>query len=195
MASDNHPLLRKARKVTGKSLVFRNAVVADAEFIISLRTDEEKSRYLSYTSPDTQAQRDWLEQYGHAENQAYFIIESLTGEPLGTIRLYDPRGCSFCWGSWILKSGRPSGAAMESALMVYSYAVDHLGFRAAHFDVRRGNEKVWQFHERFGAVRVSEDELDYFYELGLDAIRDSLEKYKKHLPQPVAVEWLNASPI
>jgi len=187
--TDNQPRLRKASKVTGKSLVFRNASVADAEFIISLRTDEEKSRYLSYTSPDVQMQREWLQKYAHVDDQAYFIIESISGEPLGTIRLYDPRGESFCWGSWILKSGRPSGAAMESALMVYSYAVDHLGFRAAHFDVRRGNEKVWQFHERFGAVRVREDELDYFYDLGLDAIRNSLDKYRRSLPEPVTVEW------
>lgn len=187
--TDNQPRLRKASKVTGKSLVFRNASVADAEFIISLRTDEDKSRYLSYTSPDVQMQREWLQKYAHVDDQAYFIIESMSGEPLGTIRLYDPRGESFCWGSWILKSGRPSGAAMESALMVYSYAVDHLGFRAAHFDVRRGNEKVWQFHERFGAVRVREDELDYFYDLGLDAIRNSLDKYRRSLPEPVTVEW------
>lgn len=187
--TDNQPRLRKASKVTGKSLVFRNASVADAEFIISLRTDEEKSRYLSYTSPDVQMQREWLQKYAHVDDQAYFIIESISGEPLGTIRLYDPRGESFCWGSWILKSGRPSGAATESALMVYSYAVDHLGFRAAHFDVRRGNEKVWQFHERFGAVRVREDELDYFYDLGLDAIRNSLDKYRRSLPEPVTVKW------
>lgn len=51
---------------------------------------------------------------------------------------------------------------MESALTVYAYAVDHLGFTAAHFDVRRGNERVWKFHERFGAVRVDENEEDYF---------------------------------
>lgn len=51
---------------------------------------------------------------------------------------------------------------MESALMVYAYAVDHLGSKAAHFEVRKGNERVWQFHERFGAVRTSETDLEYY---------------------------------
>lgn len=184
-------VIRKALKVRGKSLVFRNAGVEDAAFILSLRTDEERSRYLSHTSPDVRAQQEWLATYAVASDQAYFIIESLDGTPLGTVRLYDPKADSFCWGSWILKRERPSWAAMESALMVYSYAVDHLGFCRAHFDVRKGNEKVWMFHERFGAVRVAENELDYFYELSLDAIRASLEKYRKYLPESVSVEWLN----
>lgn len=191
MMNDDVFVIRKALKVRGKSLVFRNAGVGDAEFILSLRTDEDRSRYLSHTSPDVRVQQDWLAKYAEASDQAYFIIESLDGTPLGTVRLYDPKGDSFCWGSWILRRDRPSSAAMESALMVYSYAVDHLDFRRSHFDVRKGNEKVWTFHERFGAVRVAENELDYFYELGLDAIRASLEKYRKYLPEPVSVEWLN----
>lgn len=191
MVNDDSFVIRKALRVIGKSLAFRNAAVGDAEFILSLRTDEDRSRYLSYTSPDLRAQQDWLAKYAEASDQAYFIIESLEGEPFGTVRLYDSKGDSFCWGSWILKRDRPSWAAMESALMVYSYAVDHLGFHRSHFDVRKGNEKVWTFHERFGAVRVAENELDYFYELGLDAIRTSLAKYRKYLPESVSVEWLN----
>lgn len=50
---------------------------------------------------------------------------------------------------------------MESALIVYAYAVDHLGFQAAHFEMRKGNESVWQFHERFGAERLSENEHEF----------------------------------
>src|SRR5690606_12411597 len=144
--------LRKAARVVGKTLAFRNAEVKDAAFILSLRTDAEKSRYLSAVSGELAEQEAWLERYAEADDQAYFIIE-YQDEPIGTVRLYDPQGDSFCWGSWILHSSRPGQAAMESALMVYAYAIDHLGFTAAHFDVRKGNERVWQFHERFGAVR------------------------------------------
>jgi RimJ/RimL family protein N-acetyltransferase len=184
-------LLKKAHKVIGHTLAFRNVSEGDAEFILTLRTDIDKSKYLSTTNPDIHAQRTWLRNYQQDEKQAYFIIESLTGESLGTVRLYDPKGASFCWGSWILKSGRPSGAAIESALMVYSYALDQLGFMASHFDVRRENERVWQFHERMGATRVIETESDYFYGIGHDAIRASMQRYHRYLPSPVTVEWLN----
>lgn len=181
------PSLRKAKWVTGKTLAFRNATVADAEFILSLRVDENRSRFLSKVAPDLDAQKAWLENYEKSDDQAYFIIES-QGESIGTVRLYDPQEESFCWGSWILADGRPSHAAMESALMVYAYAGDHLGFTASHFDVRKGNERVWQFHERFGAKRFGETNLDYLYRLNLAAIRTARLRYQKFLPNGVNVE-------
>ncbi len=186
MTAQSSPKLRKALKVVGKTLTFRDVEVKDAAFILSLRTDADKSRYLSAVSGDLAEQEAWLERYAKSDDQAYFIIE-YQDEPIGTIRLYDPQGDSFCWGSWILKNSRPSQAAMESALMVYSYAVDHLGFKASHFEVRKGNERVWQFHERFGARRTSETDLDYFYSLDFEAIRNSLDNYKRFLEESVHV--------
>jgi RimJ/RimL family protein N-acetyltransferase len=186
MSAKLWPTIRKAAQVKGKTLIFRNATVDDADFILSLRTDQEKSRYLSTTSSDSNKQRLWLESYSVADDQAYFIIE-FNSEPIGTVRLYDARQNSFCWGSWILKAGSPTQAAIESALMVYAYAVDHLGFRAAHFDVRKGNESVWQFHERFGARRISETNIDYFYKLDFQSIKASCARYSKFLPEGLTV--------
>jgi len=183
------PRLRKAARVMGKTLAFRDAGPQDAAFILSLRTDPEKSRYLSATPADVAAQRAWLTRYAVADDQAYFIID-YQGAPVGTVRLYDAREYSFCWGSWILADGRPQQAAMESALMVYAYALDHLGFTAAHFDVRKGNERVWQFHERFGARRVAETELDYLYTLDQAAISESRRRYARFLPDGVTVACL-----
>ena len=180
------PSIRKAKRVMGKTLSFRDATVADAAFILSLRTDEIKSRYLSSVSADLNAQQTWLRGYEDSQVQAYFIIE-YQDEPIGTVRLYYAQQDSFCWGSWILKDGRPSQAAMESALMVYSYAVDDLGFQAAHFDVRKGNERVWKFHERFEAQRIAETEVDYLYTLSRQSIERSRINYSKFLPNDVAV--------
>ena len=73
--------------------------------------------------------------------------------------------------------------------MVYAFALDHLGFTAAHFDVRKGNERVWQFHERFGAARVGETELDYLYCLEQAEISESRRRYAKFLPHGVTVVW------
>lgn len=178
--------LRKAARVVGKTLNFRNATVDDAAFILSLRTDAGKARYLSAVSGELAKQEAWLERYAHADDQAYFIIEN-QGTPIGTVRLYDPQGESFSWGSWILHSSRPSQAAMESALMVFAYAADHLEFKAAHFEVRKGNERVWQFHERFGAVRTSETELDYHYKIEAAAIAASRSRYRRFLDGSVTV--------
>ncbi|WP_169517046.1 GNAT family N-acetyltransferase [Azohydromonas australica] len=174
----------------GKTLAMRDAAPADAEFILGLRIDARKSRYLSAVSGRLPDQQAWLERYQHGSGEAYFVIESLAGHPLGTVRLYDAQGPSFCWGSWILVDGCPSGAAVESALMVYAYALDTLGFTAAHFQVQRGNESVRAFHERFGAVLNETDEHEYRFTLSLEAIRASMRRYARFLPGPLMVEGL-----
>lgn len=104
MAEPSTPKLRKAARVTGNTLVFRNAETRDAGFILGLRTDVEKSKFLSPVSDRLSDQEDWLGRYAADDNQAYFIIE-YSNHPIGTVRLYDERQDSFCWGSWILFIG------------------------------------------------------------------------------------------
>lgn len=181
------PRLRKARVIRGRTLVFRDAAESDAEFILSLRTNSENARFLSATSVDIESQLQWLRRYAASDDQAYFIVES-GSRNIGTVRLYDARGDSFCWGSWILVSDAPNSASIESALMVYAYAVDELDFRRSHFDVRKANKSVWRFHERFGAERVAETEKDFFYQISLEAIRKAMSRYRKYLPLPLAIE-------
>lgn len=179
--------IAKARRVEGNTLAFRDADATDAEFILSLRTDAVKSKYLSQTSAVLSDQVSWLEGYANRSNEAYFIIETLSGERLGTVRLYDGRGDSFCWGSWIVKDGAPRSTAVESALMVYAYAIDILGYTNCHFDVRKDNERVCQFHERFGAERTGETQLDYLYTLTGEAIAQARKHLSRFLPNGLRV--------
>lgn len=176
--------LKKCSRISGHRLDLRDAAVSDAEFILSLRIDELKSRFLSKTVPDLVKQQDWLRAYQSSQGQAYFILESRGGEKIGTVRMYDGNGDSFCWGSWLIVQGAPSSTAIESALIVYQYGL-LLGFRAAHFDVRKGNKSVWQFHEKFGATKVGETDKDFIYSIDEAAIRKSLDRYRKYLPMSI----------
>lgn len=176
----------KANAIRGNKIFFRNAIINDAEFILSLRTSESKSKFISKTEFDVMKQRQWLEEYSLDNTQAYFIILDNESKNIGTVRIYDIEGDSFCWGSWILAQNAPSSAAIESALIIYSYALE-LGFRQAHFDVRKGNHSVCRFHERFGAVKISESELDNFYTIDINQIESSLLKYKKYLPEGIVI--------
>jgi len=180
--------IKKSLRIVGKTLAFRNAGVEDAEFIYGLRIDEDKSRHLSKVSGEIESQRKWLLGYQERTDEAYFIIVSLDDEPLGTVRLYGAEDDRFCWGSWILKDGAPANAAIESALMVYDYALNHLGFHSAYFQVHKANLSVCKFHERFGAVRVDEDEVQYHYTLSQEAIISSMNRYKRFLNDGVVVK-------
>lgn len=182
----NYPYIKKAERIIGKTLILRDVEVSDVPFIFSIRTDFRKSAHINEISPFFNDQVIYIENYQKKQNEAYFIIEN-HGESLGTVRLYNPKMTSFSWGSWILRDRIPYHSAIESALMVYSYAIDYLGFSSSHFDVRKENKKVWQFHERFGAIRIAETEKDYFYVIGVESISASRVKYRKYLPEPIRV--------
>lgn len=181
-----YPTIHKAKSVKGRTLFFRDAELKDADFILSLRADDRKSKYLNPVQIDISSQLNYLKNYASARDQAYFIIEH-SAKPVGTVRLYDARDSSFCWGSWILSDDAPKHAAIESTLMVYAYAIDVLGFRSAHFDVRKGNDRVLSYHERFGAHRVGETSEDYLFEIDNKAVHTARKRYIKFLPDAVSV--------
>ena len=168
----------KKKFIAGKSVNLRDIEIADAEFVLELRCDEQKSRFLHKTENDLAAQIEYIKRYKNKEQEWYFIIEGKDGERLGTVRIYDViNGDDFCWGSWLVKSGAGRNVAIESALLLYHFAFYALNFRKAHFDVRRQNRSVRAFHERFGAKIVNESEDDVFYELFREDYEKVNERY------------------
>jgi RimJ/RimL family protein N-acetyltransferase len=181
------PRIERAELIAGRRIRFREIAPEDAAFIVALRTAAAKSAYLSPTSPLVERQVKYIEAYRKREGEAYFIIADMAGRELGAVRLYDAVGDSFSWGSWILAADAPSYAAIESALIVYSYAVGRLGFSRSHFTVHKANESVCRFHERFGARKVGEDDVQNHYVIDRGAIEASLERYRRYLPDGIEV--------
>ncbi|MCP4473928.1 MAG: GNAT family N-acetyltransferase [Gammaproteobacteria bacterium] len=168
--------------VRGKSIFFREITVNDAKFIIELRTDPKNKKHLSVISNDIEKQRDYITNYLKCQTDYYFIICDWSNHPLGTIRIYDIRDDSFCWGSWILAKDAPTNAAIESALLIYDFAFFSLHYLKSHFDVRKKNQRVVHFHKRFGANVVSEDDLNYYFHYDRDTYVDMRQKYNRYLP-------------
>ena len=147
----------------------------DAQFICDLRSDPSLNQHLSQSPADVAAQREWILQYKKREaagTEFYFVIRHQETD-YGVIRMYDfqddPK--SFCWGSWIIKSlpNKPAGLASFSAMMMYEIGFDVLGFDQSHFDVRKENTKVINFHLRSGAKMVGETELDDLFVFSRDS--------------------------
>lgn len=165
----------------GKRINLRDVEVSDAEFILTLRLDAELNQYLSATVADTEKQREWIRSYKKREQEWYFIIENKQHEPVGSVRIYDVQGDSFCWGSWIVIKSARAYASVESAMLLYDYAFFTLGFAKSHFDVRKENNKVVAFHQRFGAEIVSEDAENYYFNFTRNAYEKTREKYSRML--------------
>tara|TARA_R100000365_G_C2746422_1_gene75719 strand:- start:2913 stop:3407 length:495 start_codon:yes stop_codon:yes gene_type:complete len=158
--------------------------VEDAAFVADLRADVRRNEHLSQASANVAAQAEWIGKYKlreQASEEFYFVIED-EKIPVGLVRIYGIEGGSFTWGSWIMKADAPAHCAIESALQVYEFAYGVLGLTHCHFEVRKGNERVWAFHERMGATRVGEDDQQFFYHMPREAYLTARERYAKFLP-------------
>lgn len=173
--------------LVAKSIFLRLAMPDDAAFIHSLRVDDHYNQFLSSVTGGAAEQRSWLVKYKEREYNGweyYFIIcRKDDASPIGTVRLYDfiDEHQSFCWGSWILNANKTASSALESALLVYKLAFLDLGFERSHFDVRKGNSKVIDFHQKFGAVEVGQTEEDVLFNYEKTTCLSMLEQYKKFL--------------
>lgn len=171
-------------KITGKNIQLRTAEVSDAEFILELRTQNHKTQYLSQVENNFAKQQAWLKSYKKKEHEGeeyYFVIESKTHQKLGLVRVYDLRTDSFCWGSWLIQDSAPKTTAIESALLIYEFGFGQLGYPKAHFDVRKGNERVIAFHQRFGAKIISDDELNFYFNYSQHEYLKIKKKYGRYL--------------
>lgn len=182
-----HPLPQPL-PVLSRRLRLRRIEVADAAYVLALRSDPDRTQHLSAVAPDLAAQECWIRAYQAREaagQEAYLIAMDPVGRALGTVRLYDYRGPSFCWGSWILQPEAPTWAGIETALSIYGLGFDCLGFTRSHFSVRRNNHKVIRFHQRFGARCVGEDADELHFEIRTEDVAQARQRYVRYLP-PVA---------
>lgn len=159
----------------------------DAAFICDLRNNQQLNSYISNSTNDVEIQRNWIINYKTRERlkeEFYFIICRKTDDlPIGTVRLYDFKKdpLSFCWGSWILNENKTKYSALESALLVYEFGFYTLGFEQSHYDVMNGNDRVQSFHEKMGAIKTSEDNINSYYSFPKKAHENNRVRYAKLL--------------
>lgn len=167
--------------VRGKNIYLREVTLDDAKFILDLRSDPAKGRYVSKTSPSIEKQEEFIRRYFQSRQDFYFVICDWSGNRLGTARIYDIQNESFCWGSWILSADAPSFAAIESAFLVYDFAFFSLHYKRSHFDVRRENRKVIDFHLRMGARLSGETDIDQLFVYELSDYLEARKRYARFL--------------
>ena len=151
--------------IEGKYVNLREVQIEDAAFILSLRCDPKKSRFLHKTENNLEKQIDYLKHYFSLDNEWYFVVENKKHEPLGTTRIYGVKGTQYTGGSWLMKDGSLPEETLEGSMLAREMAYEKLGFELDCFDVRKGNKKVVRYHQMWGAKIVGESDIDYFFEL------------------------------
>ena len=145
----------------GKFVNLREVTTDDAEFILKLRCDEKKSRFLHKTEYNVEKQVEYIKNYLKKDNEWYFIIENKEYKPLGTVRIYDVEGDKYTGGSWLMIDGASPKETIEGDLLLKEYSFNVLNFSKNIFQVSKGNNKVIRYHKICGAEILSENDLEY----------------------------------
>jgi RimJ/RimL family protein N-acetyltransferase len=147
--------VRHNLEIEGSAFRLRPVRLDDAAFIVELRSDPERARYLHRGAADTASQEQWLRTYFKTSTDCYFIVENRsTGAAEGTAGIYNLNAArrDAEWGRWILRRG--SLAALESACLICRLAFETLRLDCIYCRTIVENASALAFHDSFGFERV-----------------------------------------
>lgn len=128
----------------------------DAEFIVSLRNDPLKSRFIGKTSSKIADQINWIREYKNREsigNDYYFIYE-YCGKRAGVNRIYNINSDSFIHGSWIFSNDVPPFCSLAAAIIAREIAFEQLSLKIENdtAGIHESNTGVLKFAEFMGEI-------------------------------------------
>jgi len=165
-------------------IYLRLVELTDAEFILSLRTNPDLSRFLSYTPNDIEKQRNWIAQYKTKEekNEEFYYIAGISDKKLlGTSRIYNIDKESFEIGSWLFSADTPDGIAIKTDIICRQMAFEGLNASFCRFEVRKMNKTVVRYHLGYNPILKGEDELNFYYELSKENFYQHANKLLKFI--------------
>lgn len=174
--------MKHAFRSEGEAFRLRPICDEDAEFVVALRTRDERARFLNRISLSTESQLKWLSAYYQRENDYYFVIERRgDASPEGLISLYDvnSQARQAEWGRWIVAP--TSLSAVESVVLLMDFAFGTLSLSGVYSHTIAENTAVNSFHDSCG-FRRGESQLGRF-KIG-DHVHDAI----RH--ECTASEWI-----
>ncbi len=158
----------------------READASDAEFILSLRLDDDLNQFLSKVDHDIEKQKQYIIDHQHKGEDCYFIVESKEGEKFGTARIHDVDEDTFQAGSMITKHGAPFYVVYCGYFAFFDYAFFELEKKCCELEVVKGNDNVINLHKRMGATLINEDFEKVYFSYPKEAYIKSRKKYSKY---------------
>ena len=137
----------------------------DAEFIVSLRTNTQLSRYISHTDNDIHKQLDWIKEYKRREKNGleYYFLYEYNGEPFAVNRIYNISEDRAITGSWVVKPNTDLPQMFATILIEREIYFEDLDFENDYFTVDKANVHVCKLHRMLGAAVIDENDKEYFF--------------------------------
>lgn len=135
---------------------FRFVTEDDAEFILKLRTDPKKSRYITHTDYDVEKQRNWIRLYKAKEKEGleYYFFITCGNTPTGVIRIYDIHDGQFEIGSIVMIDDAPIHCVLATTIMAKEIAFEVLELELEKSEAYAGNKQVVKLQKSWNKTFV-----------------------------------------
>jgi hypothetical protein len=156
---------------------------SDAKFIVDIRTDPTKSKFISSTNSDLEEQKKWIRNYKNREKneeEFYYIAIDENDEKFATYRLYNKNNDSIEVGSFVSKPLYKFALnVIKVDVILKTHVFEVLGYNSLNFEVRKKNKSVISYHNKFKPILIKEDELNYYYKLEKRSFFANKNKFEK----------------
>jgi RimJ/RimL family protein N-acetyltransferase len=128
----------------------------DAAFVVALRTNVARARFLHPIPPDIAAQERWLTTYFDRRGDYYFVAERESDHRReGLISVYDldEKTHAAEWGRWIFRPD--SSASIAAAVQLFDLAFHVIGLDRLLARTVAEHEALIRFHDSTGATRTA----------------------------------------
>jgi hypothetical protein len=137
-------------------VAFRFVTEEDAEFILKLRTDPKKSRYITQTDYDVEKQKNWIKSYKLREREGleYYFFITCDNNPTGVIRIYDIHNGQFEIGSIVMIDDAPIHCVLATTIMAKEIAFEVLELELEKSEAYEGNKQVVKLQKSWNKTLV-----------------------------------------
>ena len=132
---------------------FRPVSIDDAEFIVRLRNQKHARGAIHDTSLDVDKQKQWIKDYLERDNEYYWIMEDLNGNPFGTNSFYhyDANKAQMEQGRWVQMAGFDARVSLSREIVMKDFAFYVLELSKVVGDVVSTNKQVLKYNKFIGA--------------------------------------------
>lgn len=173
------------KTINNYNIKLRLVEANDAAFILELRTDSSKSKFISQTDFDIEKQKEWIRNYKEREereDEFYFIASDINEIDFATYRVYNKKEDTIEIGSFVSKPSYNNPInIIKVDIIVKEYVFNVLGFQKLNFEVRKENKSVVNYHKKFEPVIINEDDLNYYFILEKEAFFSNKIKFQSFL--------------
>lgn len=158
--------------ITGKYISLRAVSEYDAEFILKLRNDENKNKYVHSVDNDINKEILWIKEQRERKGDYFFaIIRNEDSKTVGTISIYNVDSIEKTaeLGRWI--SYGASIENIESIMLAHEFAFGILNIENVYTKTLQDNKNVVSLWRRFGGKAESNKEID-----GVEFYVNTIEK-------------------